>query len=197
MFVTLLQPINSLPIFLSHSILSYIQRLLLLVICLLFPPVIKSLSDPLPDLFSKSCLKMYWGFNNILVVSSIFHQNFMQSTMVWFCDLISLLSTDTWCCFSNWRCWSRDKFHTFTMRQLSYNSTQPSSPSQSPKLSSSSSPKSSKHALSALKLDYHTNGLHICPKSYKIFVAQTIWPNLLGRAQLHTWYFTRAKFLEN
>ena len=129
-------------IILSHSILSYFQRLPLLVIWILFPLVIKSLSDPLPHLFSKSCLKMYRGFHNILVVSSIFHQNFMQSTMVWFCDLVSLLSTDTWCCFSNWRCWSRDKFHTFTMRQLSHNGTQPSSPSQSPKSSPSSSPKS-------------------------------------------------------
>ena len=73
---------------------------------------------------------------------SIFYQNPMKSTLVWFCDLISLLSTDTWCCFSNWRCWSRDKFHTFTMRQLSHNGTQPSSPSQSPKSSPSSSPKS-------------------------------------------------------
>ena len=123
----------------SYHILSYVffQRLPFLVICLRFLLVIKSLSDPLLDLFSKSCLKMYGGFNNVLAVSSIFHQN--PCSLVGFCDLISLLPTDTCCCFSNWRCWSRDKFHTFTMWQRSHNGTQPSSPSQSPKLSLGSS----------------------------------------------------------
>ena len=163
MFVTLLQPINSLPIFTScHFLL-----------------VIKSLSDPpiqysflisfYPILFStaptSSHLNPFSFGHQIFIRSStslvfqelsqdvsriqqhigclsIFYQNPMKSTLVWFCDLISLLSTDTWCCFSNWRCWSCDKFHTFTMRQLSHNGTQPSSPSQSPKSSPSSSPKS-------------------------------------------------------